>query len=149
MTAQELWDRFSSQEHIDAPYEAWAFCGGGEVGDRLAALVLDGTKTATSSALIAYQAEKLPIPKEGDYSVILLSDGSAACIIRTTKVTLTPFYAVSAQHAYREGEGDRSLTYWQRVHREAFTPDYAAQGLPFDDCGLCLCEEFELLYRAG
>lgn len=148
MTAQELWNSFSAQSGTEADYQAWAFCGGGETGDRLAELVLAGIKTATASALIAYETEKEPIPQEGDYSVVLYDDNSAACVIRTLKVTLLPFCQVPARHAYLEGEGDRSLDYWRRVHREAFTPDYEAAGLPFDEDGLCVLEEFEVLCRA-
>lgn len=39
MTAEQMWAIFSEQNKIDAPYEAWAFCDGGEVGDKLAGLV--------------------------------------------------------------------------------------------------------------
>ena len=147
MKAQELWERFSSQHSISAPYQAWAFCNGGEVGDRLAGLVLDGIKTATASAYIAYQTENEPLPKAGDYSVILYDSGEAACVIQTTRVELVPFDQVSASHAYKEGEGDRSLEYWRIVHREAFLPDHQAAGLPFDEKGLCVLEEFAVVCR--
>jgi len=147
MTAKELWDRFTKEYHINATYEAWAFCGGGEVGDRLAQLVLDGIKTATASAYISYQMEQEPIPVDGCYSVILWDNGEAACIIQTTKVTLVPFDEVSAKHAYLEGEGNRSLQYWRKVHEEAFEPDYHVAGQEFDEHGLIVLEEFKVVYR--
>ncbi|MBR3158780.1 MAG: ASCH domain-containing protein [Atopobiaceae bacterium] len=50
-----------------------------------------------------------PIPQVGDYSVITDSTGNAVCVIRTTSVHLSPFAQVSADHAYKEAEGDRSL----------------------------------------
>ena len=80
--------------------------------------------------------------------MILLDSGEAAGVICNTKVTLVPFDEVSAEHAFREGEGDRSLAYWKKVHREAFTPDYEAAGKLFDEHGLCVLEEFALLYPA-
>ena len=120
---------------------------GGEVGDRLARLVLDGTKTATASAYIAYENENEPIPKVGDYSVVLFDSGEAACVIMTNKVSLVPFDEVSERHAYLEGEGDRSLAYWREVHEEFFIPDYLAAGKPFDKHGLCVLEEFEIVYK--
>lgn len=46
------------------------------------------------------------------------------------------------------GAVDRSLAYWKAVHREAFTPDFEAAGKPFDEHGLCVLEEFALLYPA-
>ncbi len=52
----------------------------------------------------------------GDYSVILNSSGEAVCIIKTLKVYVTSFNQVSDEHAFKEGEGDRSLEYWRMVH---------------------------------
>lgn len=149
MTAQEMWSRFCAEKHIDpaAPYEAWAFCGGGPFADELAGLVLAGIKTATASPLIAYETEGAPLPRTGDYSVILYDDGQAAAVIRDTRVCLVPFGEVSAAHAYREGEGTRTLAEWREIHRRAFTPDYRAAGREFDENGLCVLEEFELVYR--
>ena len=63
MTAKELWDRFAAETGTEAAYDAWAFCGGGEVGDQLAQLTLDGVKTATASPHIAYGLEGVPIPE--------------------------------------------------------------------------------------
>ena len=150
MTADEMWRLFCRKNHISLytppPHDVWKFNGGGEVGDALAELVLNGTKTATASAMIAYENEGVPIPKVDSYSVILFDDDSAACVICDTKVSVVPFDEVSAEHAYKEGEDDRSLGMWRKVHREAFAPDYAAADLPFDEHGLCVLEEFEVVY---
>ena len=147
MTVGEMWRRFSESAGIEAPYQAWSFCGGGEIGDELAELVLEEKKTATASAYISYLTEKEELPKAGEYSVVLYDNGEAACVIRTNKVTLVPFDKVTERHASLEGEGDGSLEYWRTVHREIFTEDYAAAGLPFDEHGLCVLEEFEVQYK--
>ena len=146
MRPEEMWNRFTMKSGVQDTYQAWAFCGGGEIGDRLAELVLQGIKTATSSALIAFRTEKEPLPKAGDYSVVLFDNGEAACVIQTQRVELVPFDQVGPRHAYLEGEGDRSLEYWRQVHEEAFTPDYQAAGLPFDRKGVCVLEEFQLVF---
>lgn len=150
MTEKEMWSRFCAETSLDrnTPYEAWAFCGGGTSADELAKLVLSGTKTATASALIAYEAEEAPLPEPECYSVILYQDGSAAAVIRDTKVSFVPFLEVSAEHAYKEGEGTRTLAEWREIHRRAFTPDYQAVGKEFDENGICVLEEFELLFPA-
>lgn len=57
-----------------------------------------------------------------------------------------PFDCVSPEHAWKEGEGDRSLVYWRSVHRQAFAPDYEAAGAPFDEQGLCVLEEFAVVF---
>ena len=151
MTADEMWSRFCAQTGLDprTPHEAWAFCGGGPFADELAALVLDGVKTATASPLIAYETEGELLPEVGGYSVILYDDGSAAGVIRDTRVALVPFGEVSAEHAIKEGEGTRTLAEWREIHRRAFTPDYQAAGRPFDENGICILEKFELLYPRG
>lgn len=140
-----MWEHFSKKNNIHASYEAWAFCGGGENGDRLAHLVLEGKKTATASAYISYQQEKEELPKEGCYSIVLFDDGEAACIVQTQKVSLVPFDEVSERHAYLEGEGDRSLAYWRQAHRKFFAEDYQAAGKAFDEHGLTVLEEFRMV----
>lgn len=149
MTAEQMWHAYCESSGVSeqTPYSAWAFCGGA-VGDELAQLVLAGTKTATASALLAFELEEEPLPNVGEYSVILLDNGEAAGVICDTKVTLVPFDEVSGEHACKEGEGDRSLAYWRQVHREAFAPDFEAAGKRFDEHGLCVLEEFALRYPA-
>lgn len=148
MTDSEMWQRFCRESGVDpnTPYEAWKFCGGGPFADELASLVLAGIKTATASAKIAYDTEGEPLPEAGGYSVILFDSGEAACVVADTKVSLVPFNEVSPEHAWKEGENDRSLDDWREVHRRAFTPDYAAAGLSFDENGLCVLEEFRVVY---
>lgn len=116
MTAQEMFQEFSSSTRIKADWQAWAY---GSVPDKLAELARLGIKTATASALEDYK-EGESLPKKGDYSVILDSKDQAVCIIRTLDVAIRPFKDVSAEHAYKEGEGDRSLESWRKVHRQVF-----------------------------
>ena len=125
MRAEELWKAYCEKENIDidTPYEAWGF---GDAPDQLADLVLTGIKTATASAYDLYfmEGEEDPLPQSGDYSVILNSKDEAVCVIQTTKTTVVPFDEVSKEHAYKEGEGDRSLAYWRAVHEEFFTKEF-------------------------
>lgn len=76
-----------------------------------------------------------------------ISNDEAACIIRNTKVSIVPFNEVSAKHAYKEGENDRTLENWREVHRRLFKPNYEERGLPFDEYGDCVLEEFEVVFR--
>ena len=104
-------------------------------------------KIATCSAYDLYQAEGEPIPKVGDYSIILNSDGEAVCIIKTTMVYVTEFNKVSSEHAYKEGEGDRSLDYWREVHINFLTNELALVHQSFDENTKVVCEEFEVVYK--
>ena len=87
----------------------------------LADLVLKGEKTATASAYDLYAIEDEPLPREGTFDIILDSQDRAVCIVEITKVSVQPFHQVSADHAYKEGEGDKSLAYWRQVHEDCFT----------------------------
>ena len=140
MTAEELWKRSG----ISGTYEAWAF---GEAADKLADLVVRGIKTATCSAYDLYRIEGEPIPEAGEYSVILDSKDEAVCIIRTTKVTVIPFNAVSEEHAFKEGEGDRSLEYWREVHESFLSRELASVRLEFNEETKVVCEEFEVVFK--
>lgn len=147
MQAEQMWKQFVAEKQL-APqmcaYTAWAF---GASADELARLVLEGKKTATASAYDLYAKSGEPLPKEGEYSVILDGAGEAVCIICTSKVYVVPFCEVSAVQAYKEGEGDRSLAYWRKVHRDFFTRALAEAGLVFDENSRVVCEEFAVVYR--
>ena len=145
MTAEEMWERcFGNSEHSGEAYEAWAF---GDDADKLAELVVQGIKTATSSAYELYAIENEALPEAGEYSVILDSHDNARCIIKTTKVYVTSFDKVSEAHAYKEGEGDRSLAYWREVHEKFFTDCFNEAGLSFSPAAEVVCEEFEVVYK--
>lgn len=145
MTAEEMWERcFGGSEQINEPYETWAF---GDDADKLAELVVQGIKTATSSAYALYAIDGEALPRVGEYSVILDSHDNARCITKTTKVYVTSFDEVSEAHAYKEGEGDRSLTYWREVHEKFFTNCLEEAGLDFSPTMEVVCEEFEVVYK--
>ena len=148
MTGENMWQDYclSTNTDINTKHDTWKFCGGGEFADQLANLVLSGTKTATASTRISYETEGEELPRVGAYSVILFDNNVAACIIKNVKVSIVPFNQVSAEHAFKEGEDDRSLEKWREVHQRAFTPDYKAIGLDFDENGDCVLEEFEVVY---
>ena len=143
MTAQEMWDLYSTAAGITADYEAWAY---GDDPDALAELTFRGIKTATASAWPIYELEGEPLPKEGEYSVILDARDEAVCIIRTERVFTVPFCRVDERQAWKEGEGDRTLSYWRKVHERFFTEEMRAAGLVFDVQMKVVCEEFFRVY---
>lgn len=153
MTAEELWKEFCEKKNIDinTPYEAWAFCGGGPVGDELADLVIAGKKFGTASAYDEYAIEDEldEIPKVGDYSVIIKDDEEAVCVIRNYEVYIRAFGEVPPFHAFSEGEGDRSLKYWREVHKEAFEEGLDECGIELTEDSLVICEKFSVEYIPG
>lgn len=144
MKAELMWKKFKDENNIDHDnYDAWAF---GVDADLLANLVLKREKIATSSAYPLYEIEREQIPKIGEYSVILNSKDEAICITKTTKVYVINFDEVSPEHAFKEGEGDKSLDYWRRVHTEFFTKCMKEVNLIFSNKMKVICEEFEVVF---
>lgn len=144
MTPEQLWQEYKQiNPKIGDRFDAWSF---GMEADELANLVLQGQKTATASAYDLYQLGGEELPQVGTFDVILDSQDQAVCIIEITKVEVEPFNQVSADHAYKEGEGDRSLPYWRQIHEELFTEWLGAEGLSFTEETRVVLEEFHLVY---
>ena len=144
MKSDQMWQAYKIlNQTIGDKIDAWAF---GVEADYLAELVLMGQKTATSSAFDLYAVGNEPLPKENELSVILDSKENAICIIETTKVEVIPFKEVSENHAYKEGEGDKSLAYWRQVHEEVFTEWMSEAGLTFTPDSKVVLEEFRKVY---
>ncbi|VOY85140.1 acetyltransferase [Streptococcus pneumoniae] len=111
MIPQEMWNKYKQiNPLIGDEIDAWAF---GVEPDLLADLVFKGEKTATASAYDLYVLEDEPLPQVGTFDVILDSQNQSVCIVEITKVSVELFNQVSAQHAFKEGEGDKSLAYWR------------------------------------
>ncbi|AST95983.1 ASCH domain-containing protein [Shouchella clausii] len=147
-SAAALWQSFKSRsQNVPDHYEAWAFGDTEEMADELAELVLAGKKTATSSNYTLYELEQEPLPKVGQHHVLLNGKGEAVAVIVTTAVTVIPYNQVTEEHAFLEGEGDRSLAYWQDVHELFFTRELETQGLAFHPEIPVLCEQFKVVYR--
>ena len=86
------------------------------------------------------------LPVVGEYSVILDSHDEAVCIIRTEKVYVVEFDQVTAEHAWKEGEGDRSLEYWRKVHEDFLSKELAEINRSFNGHTKVVCEEFEMVF---
>lgn len=144
MKPQEMWNAYKQiNPSIGDEIDAWAF---GVEADLLADLVLKGEKTATASAYDLYAVDNDPLPQEGTFDVILDSQDQAVCIVEVTRVSVQPFHQVSADHAYKEGEGDKSLAYWRQVHEEVFTEWMSEAGLTFTPDSKVVLEEFRKVY---
>lgn len=144
---QAMWENFR-QLHPDAPdeYEAWAFGDSKEMADELAVLVLKGTKTATASNYRLYEDDE-ELPYVGLHNIILNGTGQAVAVVVTTSVEIVPFDEVTEEHAYLEGEGDRSLEYWREVHRDFFAREFAEIDQAFHEKIPVVCERFEVVYK--
>jgi uncharacterized protein YhfF len=129
------------------PPQAWAFGDGPELADELLRLVLQGTKTATASLLWEYEDAEEPVPAKGDLSIVLDAEGEPRALIRTTAVDVVPLDQVTEDHAYSEGEGDRTLATWRAEH-ERFWRRNLPEDRELTSSTPVVCERFEVLHPA-
>ena len=128
------------------PPPAWSFGDNPRLADELLELVLDGTKTATSSALAELEAAGEPVPRPGDLSILLDAEGHPRALIRTSRVDVVPLRDVTGEFAALEGEDDRTLVSWRREHERYFRRVLEPAGVEFDESLPVALERFEVLY---
>jgi len=150
-TVKAMWKKYLSTigENINNTgknHESWYFCNNEEDANELAGLVKKGTKKATASLHCLYGIENEPIPEVGDYIIIINWAGIAQCIIQITNVDIIPFEEVTEEFAAKEGEGDKTLSFWRKVHRKFFTLGLKEYSKIFSEDMLMVCEEFEVVY---
>ncbi len=119
-------------------YDSYYFCADEENANICADLALRGEKRATAGLKWSYEAEAEPLPEVGQLSVITNWDGVPQCIVEVTSVEIMPFNKVSEDFANEEGEGDKSLEFWRRVHWKFFS-------LECDDIGKQPSEDMEVV----
>jgi uncharacterized protein YhfF len=116
--SRDLWRQYldSLSDPADAEgrfYETFRIGDSVESADAGAALIRDGTKTATSALLWQYQADDQSLPREGSLSVVENGCGEPVCIVETLQVEIRRFAAVDAGFARDYGEWDRTLETWR------------------------------------
>lgn len=144
---KKYWESFCNEKNIskDTKYEAWSFGNTKEMADELADLVNKGIKTATTSAYELYENDE-EIPKVGEYNIILNGSDEPICITVTREVYILEYNLISSNHAFLEGEGDRSYEYWKKVHDEYFKEEFKKLGKEFYEQAPMVCEVFEKVY---
>ena len=151
-TVKKMWNDYlnsinESSEKTDLKYTSWHFCNNKEDANSLYKIVLKGVKRATASLYLSYEHNKEEIPNKGSLSIITDWDENAKCIIQTTAVKMVPYNEVTEEFAAKEGEGDKSLKFWKRVHWKFFSEEMEEIGKePIEDM-LVVCEEFKVVFK--
>ena len=151
-TIEAYWQAFLSTLPGESPYrtkpyvaEGWG--DGPAMADELGALIVQGTKTATCSALWEWEAEGNPIPQTGLITIALDGRGEPLCIVETVEVTIRKYNEVDADFARAEGECDLSLDNWREAHRNFFSRVLPKIGRDFSEEMPLVCERFRVIYK--
>lgn len=148
-SARNLWGDFL-EEHLEFVNEeaprVGHFCDNEKDANTCAELVVKDIKRATSHSLLGMQYREETMPKIGDFFVVTDWKGKAKCIIRTTSVKLLPYFAIHAEHARLEGEGDKSLEHWKKTHWDYYTRELEPFGRRPLESMIVVFERFEKVF---
>ncbi|HSM72605.1 MAG TPA: ASCH domain-containing protein [Anaerolineales bacterium] len=152
VTIQTYWQTFLSTLPPDSPHHTKTYTSEGwgdspEMADELGALIADGVKTGTCSALWEWEAEGEALPEEGSLTIVLDGRSEPLCIVEITEVFIRNYNEVDADFARAEGEGDLSLEYWREAHRNFFARTLPKIGKEFSEEMPLVCERFRVIYK--
>jgi 5-formyltetrahydrofolate cyclo-ligase len=124
------------------------FAGNRRATDALIRLYLSGRKTAGSGLVRDYRTAGDPLPRRGNHWIVLDGRGRPRLLLRTVRVEFSVFGRLPARIARAEGEGDRTVAHWKRVHRRLYAPFLARWGIDDLDAAEVVTETFRLLRAA-
>jgi len=144
-----FWKEFQNEmpeySGVEIP-PSYYFCDNEKDANECADLVNKGIKQATTHSLSWLQIHEEKLPTNGDLAIVTDWHGTPKAFIKTIKVEIVKFKDITAEYAFIEGEGDRSLGYWQKVHWDYYTRELSDHNLkPYQDMEL-VCEYFETIW---
>jgi uncharacterized protein YhfF len=110
-----------------------------------ATLILNGTKTLTSSPFWEYPDGTIPF--NGALSVLLDGARQPRAIIETTTIEILPFGALTEDMAQAYGEGARTVEWWRRAMGNFYRASAARHGATLTDDTPLIWEWFEVAHR--
>ncbi len=85
-------------------------------------------------------------PKLESQYVVTNWNGYAKALIETIKIEQIVYNHITPEFAVVEGEGDKSLEYWKRVHEVYYKREMEPHGYKFDENMILVCEYFKTIY---
>ena len=144
---REFWDRVKEETGIEGEFQdAWGFGDSPRLSDQLLELVLSGRKTASCNLVRETEMEGWPGTEVGAYNIILDGSGRPRAVIRTVSFERVPFSDVTEEHAYLEGEDDRTLESFRREHLRYYQRVGRRLGFEFKEDMEVEMEVFELVF---
>lgn len=144
---QAYLETLSPESRPADPFVEASFAGTRASTDELLDAYLKGRKTAGSSIKEDFLAAGDPLPRVGNFWILLNSRDEPGCLLRTERIVVHKFYDVPPEIALAEGEGDLSLDHWRRVHQAAYEPHLPEWGLASIADATVITEYFALLFK--
>ena len=145
----EIWKNFLEYKNIDEnkgiPASIY-FCDNKIDANECAELVLKNIKRATATSLMWFNRHNKPIPNVGDQYIVTDWKGNAKAIIENDMVEQVPFNKINTEFAITEGEGDKSLKHWKKVHKAYYTRELQNFCEKFDENMILVCEKFNMIW---
>ena len=116
-----------------------------ETADEGAALILNGTKTLTSSPFWDYPDGKISFV--GSLGVLVDGAKRPRGIVETTRVEIMPFGAITDEMARAYGEGERTVEWWRRAMGAFYRASAARHNAILTDDTPHIWEWFTLVHR--
>tara|TARA_B110001452_G_scaffold161564_1_gene134495 strand:- start:95 stop:565 length:471 start_codon:yes stop_codon:yes gene_type:complete len=149
ISKETLWndflDKYPNNKTKDKPISFY-FCDNEKDANECAELVVKEIKQATATSLWWFEKNNEALPKVGDQYIITDWNGSAKAIIETIKVELTPYNKITSEFAKSEGEGDKSLEYWKKVHQAYYSREMQPYNERFNENMIIICEYFKTIF---
>jgi uncharacterized protein YhfF len=144
----DFWERAKQATGIEGDFaDAWGFGDNPELMDELLGYIKQGIKRTSTGLVKENELEGWPEPKLGDYDVILDGAGKPVLVIETVSLRRVKYRDVDAEHAYWEGEGDRTLETYFKEHDKYYMRRGEALGFTFNKDMLVDLSRFEIVYQ--
>lgn len=146
----KIWGDYVSSNPLaknDTIPESWFFHNNKYDADRLATLVVEGKKKASSGLYLWYKEANADLPKVGTKSIVTDFDGKARAIIESSKVDTVPFHSISKDYAQMDmGTTTEPLKKWKKAHWSFFKSAMKESGGQPTEEMLIVCEEFKTIW---
>ena len=149
-SVESLWNAFLKENpnnRLKKTPSSFYFCDNEKDADECASLVVKEIKKATATSLWWYKKSNKTLPNVGNQFVVTNWNGYAKAVIEIIKTEKIPYNQITAEFAEIEGEGDKSLEYWKRVHKAYYKREMEPHGDKFDENMIIVCEYFKTIYK--
>lgn len=143
----DFWEKVKKEKGIQDDFnDAWGFGDNPELKQEMIELILNGKKRTSTNLLIESKLAGYPDSRIGAYHIILDGEDNPTAVIRTVQLTLGKLEDVSDDHAYWEGEGDRTRETYLNEHIKYYKRIGEQLGFEFNLDLELEFERFKLIY---